>query len=603
MKTGLLIHDVEQAEAVIASGMAASARLLSTHASADVHLRLSHDVDCQCVSAYASTDEIFAVKARATELMDTALANLDRNVSAAINEHLGLDLAWFDLLYAYYGKYLLHALMGLGTCLTRAGQQEGLARIAVLDTSLDGLVPGPMRLHNMLPGLEACSGQPLAPAQIGRPVQAEAALPGKALGELCRLILGLLREHQAEIIDPLLAGRDKAAGMVALAEPLYDLGFFKDALGDELNALILNHDSSGPFPAFPLAGKVEADLTSALPKDLAPGASDAERALVTLVVEHILGDFGRHFGTWAFQLMLIQALHRASPIRLGVWGNPPIVGHKALFFGLLRRLGVPVAGCQHGCLYGEIDEPWQMDADFRRCDHYFSYGFEAKDVVQAMTTAPVSSGDLPQIIPVGMRKAGPKPMTPRRVVDVLYPISNAMSVLDGGLNRTPPHELAALQKRLLRFLDSREDIAVMVKPFPHATDRTDAMLPLYANLKRASVIRNTPLGDVLNHFHPRAVVVEYRSQPLFDVLDLDTEIFLFTGDTYVSPPEVMEQLGQRVHLCATPDELIAALEQFLAGQLPAKRDMTFVQRFARRKDTAGRMLTTLNAILANEETP
>ena len=124
-----------------------------------------------------------------------------------------------------------------------------------------------------------------------------------------------------------------------------------------------------------------------------------------------------------------------------------------------------------------------------------------------------------------------------------------------------------------------------------------SLLPVLEKLKNLKVIDNIPLTEFLEKYSPRAVLIEVPSSPLFDVLPLDTEIFLMDNPAYPYENKALEELKKRVHYCEDVAEVIAKIDLFVKGKLEKKRDDTFYKHYMYKERTEEKILNLIDSLV------
>ena len=80
-----------------------------------------------------------------------------------------------------------------------------------------------------------------------------------------------------------------------------------------------------------------------------------------------------------------------------------------------------------------------------------------------------------------------------------------------------------------------------------------------------------------------AIVSEYPSSPMFEVIGLDTEIFQLSAPNLPFSKEALELLTRRVHWFEEIDHMLEMLELWTNGSLKSKRDLAFYNKFSSKK--------------------
>lgn len=374
------------------------------------------------------------------------------------------------------------------------------------------------------------------------------------------------------------------AGTIVLYEPLYDLTFLKGELKG-YNVFYyprVNADKAIGFKNGNYNVNVDVDF---------PDLDYRGDLLINIFMEDIQADFLRNIAGYMSAIVRLRSAAKRHSISLAIWGNPPISGIKALIFEYLSSEGVTVLGGQHGCLYGEALVPWHFESDFNRCDYFVSYGFTREDLSRLYPDKKPRC----VILPFGASK--PVYSSAKKEIDILFPIVNTISIFQGGMLRITPEKLASRQVKLLEYLDSLAGCSVIIKPFPYSNFDSCGPLIDLKRLKRLQVVDNMGLKEFLQKYSPRAVLIEYPSQPLFDCLNLDAEIFLMNDPINPYEERTLEFLRRRVHYAENVGEVIAKMNMFLKGKLKAKRDNTFYNHYVYKEHRRERILRKIDELV------
>ena len=319
---------------------------------------------------------------------------------------------------------------------------------------------------------------------------------------------------------------------------------------------------------------------------------DIKNPLILLFLKDIGKDFSTNIGKNIAAIDPLREIEREYPISLAIWGNPPIERTKALIFEYLRSRGVKILGAQHGCLYGEYFEPWHFDSDFNRCDVYISYGFTESDLKRLYPDREVDM----KIFPLGAARKSPN-NHPKKKIDILFPITNSMSFFNGGMTRIPIDKLTDRQIILLEYLNSLEGVKIYIKPFPYSYTKKYSVLSVLNKMKNLKVVDHLSLRDFIEVYSPRAVLIEYPSQPLFDVLHLDTEIFLMNDPIHHYEKQALKELAMRVHYSEDTNEVIHKLDLFLKGKLEKKREDTYYRHYVYKENPENNILRLIDDLV------
>jgi hypothetical protein len=104
-------------------------------------------------------------------------------------------------------------------------------------------------------------------------------------------------------------------------------------------------------------------------------------------------------------------------------------------------------------------------------------------------------------------------------------------------------------------------------------------------MNNLTVVYDMVLLEFLGKYHPNAIIMEEPSQPLFEVLHMDIEIFLMVGELSPYEEQALSELKKRVHFAYDTEELISMLELYISGKLQKKRDRTFFNHYVYKENT------------------
>ncbi len=593
MATALLLNSMPDIRHCLMKGLHKGSLLFSMHPGVDAILREEYQLSCRCLSRFIAHKEIFSFKELASAQVDVLLDYLDNRIAPLLNERHQLRMRYFRPLYSYLGKYHYFRNLALLAMVRGIISEFRIDKLLIYDAPLNQFLSGctatlsrvfPRFLDNV--ALEFLSGE-------GEGTKDRWKMEGIAIHQL---FLNLTREPFRRVgrllglLDIYCQARGNPSRRQSLLiyERLYNL---QGVLPNLRRYHLIYYLAQGEAPLgfkkkkwhHPTALSVEA---AALP--------DNGNPYDRLFVEDACDDFSCHIGSYEDSIETLKEIRDRHDIRAGIWGVPPISGLKSLIFEYLQSEGIPVIGAQHGSVYGDSYKPWHFDSDFSRCDRFLSFGFTREDLQRLYPGKAISCA----IDPVGMALAQEYSQRKRKI-DVLFPLANSLSVLAEGLSRLPPHELADRQAAILKYLDSRSGLDVYVKPVPFSTVEMCCQMPLLRRLKNLRVVDDMSLEYFLRRYHPRIVIIEFPSTPLFEVLPLDMEIFLMNDPIQPFEKRALELLQRRVHYCEDVGVLIRDLEDFIEGRCPPKRDGGFVGHYVRRNDVFSGIQGIIDGIVRN----
>lgn len=576
MKTAIVLHSISDAMHCIDNKLYDGNMLLSTHSSVDVYLKEEHNLSCQCLSRFISTEEIVNHKKTCSDMVDRLLKRLDHKLSPILNDKFNLKMNYFVPLYSYMGK---HQLLGY-VCFI-----EGV-RKAIKLLKIDKIYFYDYRFNIFMNAKTDISyiasvffdGLKTDVIKIPGKGRRPSMLSTKIFNRLNKFFfigIKILVKRRAEFNNNNFCdGKDT----IVIASQLYELEFLKKSLKkyNVFNPVIQNERTPS---------KLKIDFQDI---DFMEGADDP---LVKMFLKDIDEDFLSNIENYMKVVNSVKERKRKRGIRLGVWGVSPVWRGTGIIYEYLRSESIKILGAQHGCLFGECLEPWHFDCDFSRCDYFLSYGFTREDLKRLYPTEKVDV----EILPVGkVEFATPKKRAKK--IDILFPMTNSVSMFITGMVRVPPHELTAIQVALLEHLNSLEGLNIYIKPFAYSNQDNCSTYSLFKRLKNLHVVNDISLPQFLVNYYPRIVVIELPSSPLFDVIHLDTEIFLMGNRIIPYGERALGELARRVHYSENVDDIISKLGLFLDGRLERKRDNTFYNHYVYKEGTKERIVETIESL-------
>jgi hypothetical protein len=589
MNEVLVLHSVEDARHCVENGLQRGNMLFSTHSSVDVYLKESYGVECRCLSGFLTTEDVKRFEETSSDTVDRILRDLDLVVTPSINEQFGLKMRYFTPLYSYSGK---HHFCGY-TCFVFAVRKM-IEFHSVRKISFYG------RKFNDV--FDSTTDMKYIAAVFFEGLEISFLGPSKESGkwnvfvkkniDIIRKIFKRPRyalKKAVETVETVCLRRrlSRKRKTVLLYDDLYDLRFLKKRLHG-YNVLHYGADREVPF-GFKRHGLGYGAKVDLRDFDFIEGKEDPFiRVFLKDIREDFLANIGRYIGA----VRSLEEINKEYSVLLGIWGSPPVHGVKSAIFEYLKSGKTKVIGAQHGSVYGDSLKPCHYDSDYSRCDHYFSYGFTGDDLKRGHPAMAEGS----EILPVG--KAVPvRANRAKKSVDILFPVANATSMFEGGMSRLAPHKLTERQTKLLKYLNSLEGLDIYVKPYSCSTYQNCSVLPVLKRMKNIKFISNLTVTEFLEKYQPKAVLIEFPSTPLFEVMHLDTEIFLMNNDINPFEEKALEELHRRVHYSEDVGEIIAKIDLFSKGQLGKKRDDTFYRHYVYKKDRDNNILGFIDLVM------
>ncbi len=588
MNTALILHNISDAKHCVKNNLYKGNFLFSTHSSVDVYLKEVYGLECQCLSKFLSSEEVINYKKFSSDKVDKILSFLDDKVSPVINSQFDLEMKYFVPLYSYFGKYQYSGYIYFIESLKKIIKIYDLKKVTFYENIFNHF----FNVSTSMGYFASLIQQSLSTSIICYRKKNEFEFLKKTIIRVKRLRnLRLLKE---KLVNDLILKKRfkqflKKRKTILLSEPLYDLNFLKDALS---NYNILFYPQNSLYPVG-FQGK----------KSITTGENyfqklDLEKAfqepIDQIFIKEIKEDFSRNIGDYINAIDLLREVNKKYPIILGIWGNPPIGKTKALVFEYLKSKGIKILGAQHGAVIGNALEPWHFDSDFKRCNYFISYGFTENDLKRLYPNIKLD----PKILPFG-KVTTIRSNKSKKSIDILFPLNTVVSIFEGGMIRISPDRHTERQIRLLEYLNSLKKLKVYIKPVAYVNYENCSVLPVLRRLKNLKVVYGKTLMEFLEKYNPKVVIIEFPSTPLYEVLHLDTEIFLM--DDYIHPFEekALKEVQRRVHYSESTEEIISKIDLFLKGKIKPKRDDTFYYHYVHKKNPKENIIKFIESLIEN----
>jgi len=593
VKEIFIIHDIADAEHYAQHMYKEDALLFSTHSCVDMYLKDSYGLTCKCLSSFFDIDEMIARRVASYRMVDEALALLDKRISPQINQAAGFNIDYFRTLYAFAGRYQFTNYVFFVETLRRMCDFHKVDRVHLydrrfnffLDTETDMGTLASLFLQDLPHEIVRYTPET---RHMWHLPQSDCVSLFKRLKNPFDILKKVCKKISIEATLQRYKKHSPQKKTILISEPLYELSFLiHEKLIEKYN--IVYYRQNGRCLA--------EDNTTVDSPDVKvefkgiQGDFGGHTPYVNLFISDISVDFAKHINGYLRNIQKLAAHHRRQPISLGIWGLDPIRGDKAMRYAYLQSEGVKVLGAQHGGLYGETMN-MQYEVTFNQCDYFIGYGFTKEDLLRL---APDKSFKA-EILPIGKTNLV-RQQEKNKHIDILFPITNTMSMLEGGMIRIPPDRLTERQITLLNYLNSLRDTVVYVKPFSNVDHANLSVWAMLKKLRNLHLCDHLSLNSFLQEFHPRAVLIEYPSQPLWEVMHLDTEIFLMGDPVLPWEKQALEELQRRVHYSEDTSEIIQMIESFLRGELTTKRDSTFFNHYVSRGHTKENILKTIENLM------
>ena len=138
------------------------------------------------------------------------------------------------------------------------------------------------------------------------------------------------------------------------------------------------------------------------------------------------------------------------------------------------------------------------------------------------------------------------------------------------------------QREIVKCLDSLANVTVCIKPVLNYSDNKCSTIEIFKKLKNVQILQGLTFIQCLNKFAIKAVVMEFPSTPLFEVIGKDVDIFLLADPILPFSSDALYLLKKRVYFFEDLHELKSSLMQYLVGDLPILRNNEFYNKYGTR---------------------
>lgn len=587
-KNAVILHSIENAIHTIKNKYYVGNCLFSTYSGVNVYLKERYGIESRCLSEIFGYEEIIQIKNEASECVDRLLKLLDSEISPYLNKQLKLDMRYFLPLYGYIGKFHFSSYLFFVKAVERLINKYGFKKLFIYNYCFNYFIDGKTDINYVI----SAFFHNFDIEVINRINNTK----DNSLQDLffkLRMMMSpqiakrVFKQKYEEIFIHLKNSKlsHRTVKKYLIFNRIPRDPYFRKIIHN-YNILFLNKNFRNNRKY--IHNNDFLDIKDKIGIKIIALNQDRHNFFERIFLKDIKEGFLKNMENYLVSLSQIREFYEKHPVLLGFWDLPPIEGELALVYEYLMANQINIIGMQHGCCYGDSFYPWHFDSDFNRCDYFISYGFDVNDLRRLYPSFQINT----QIIPRrSFNQNNIKP--PRRKIDILFPLTNSSSILEDGMTRLPPHELTNRQLKIMEFLNSLKKYKSYIKLFTNANLQNCSVLSAKKRLKRLRYVSNMSLIEFIETFYPKAVIIEFPSQPLFDVIGLDTEIFLMNDPLHPYETEALKLLKRRVYYSEDIDELISWVNLFIKGMLPSKRDNSFYYHYVyndKREDNISKLI-------------
>ena len=259
------------------------------------------------------------------------------------------------------------------------------------------------------------------------------------------------------------------------------------------------------------------------------------------------------------------------------WASPVvnIFGYNLIIEYLIKKK-IKIIGRQHGANYIDCISPVQhFEMDFNRCNNWLSFAADEKVFKKTY----LNKKKFCKIIPAG-KISKSNSLKSRKEIDILFPIQS----LNDYVNSRPiEKELYINHKLILKTLDKRKNKSVFVKPGLGMKNSISEDY-LFNKFKNIKFNRSYSLSKFLNIYRPNLIILDWYSTPLYEILELDVDIFMVNETVEKISNHAKKLLKKRVYLFDNIKNLIGALEKYDTKKIKKLRDNSFYKTYVNKGD-------------------
>jgi len=543
--------------------------IYATHAGVFEYIKEFYCSEVILLSTLISQKEISKINTDTENLSQEIVNSLDSRYSHEISKKIKIEtINYFTALYSYHFPFVLMGMFTFKELLLKVKSANNNIVFDYTDSFYGVFSMKEFLEHTFSSGDVKIAWYKSEVKQRKKGIKGLIIKAAKNPNRAFQTVVDYLYEY--------VAYNYKNKKTILYMDNLYDLSFLK-RLG-EFKLIPYAYQALSHKFVKPLAVSVTVD-------SVFKNRSEKADSLKGFLSKVLIKDFTKKIEQYVIGLKTLDELLHRENIDLAIWGSPSVHGFKALFYDYCMVKGISVVGVQHGANY--IDKNYQKHyySDFIRCTHYISYGFTKEDLKSNFKDKAMENL---KVYPYGTAKSMKQNESKKHYsIDVLFPVTNTISIFDGGFTRVKPDILHADQMAILNLLEeeSKSSITSLIKPFSN-TDiwQTSVFLNLQ-KLQFAKVQWKKTLTALLSELTPKCVIIEFMSTPLYEVLELDAEIFLFIRDIDSLTDKAREMLSKRAYIVEDFNEFSILFKKWINKDLAKKRDNSYYNYYVKKENT------------------
>ncbi|MCX6077365.1 MAG: hypothetical protein NTW78_10865 [Campylobacterales bacterium] len=559
--------------------------IYATHAGVVEYIKEKYNADAVLLSSLITQQEIDSINVYTNELCQETIRSLDKEYSQAISKKFNIsNLNFFAPLYSYHLPYILSGLFIFKELLLKIDKRNENIIFDYTDSFY-----GVFTLREFIGSSLKNNSVKLNWYKANKTQKNKSKLIIKIIKNLDKVYNRFL-----DIVNEYLAYISVNKKTILYMDGLYDFSFIKSV--HKFRLIPYGYQAlSHKFTTTTREDIVAEDISKIFK---VVNSVKQENDIEWFIANLLMKDFVKKSQTYQTGLKILDNLMKKNTINLAIWGNPPVFGFKALFYEYCMAKGIKVLGVQHGANY--IDQNFQQQhyySDFIRCSHYISYGFKQEDLKRNFSSFNIKNLTVYSLGSTKSFKSNLK--FKKQEVDVLFPVTNSISMLEGAFLRVKPDILHSNQMSILSLLEEeskKNSISSLVKPFRNTSILQTSVFFELKKLRYAKVDWNKNFTKILEEVNAKCVILELMSTPLYEVIGHDIEIFLFVADTDNLTDKAKEMLEKRVYIVANFDEFKVVFQKWIEKNLPKKRDSSYYDYYVHKDNSKSNILELLKNI-------
>ena len=285
-------------------------------------------------------------------------------------------------------------------------------------------------------------------------------------------------------------------------------------------------------------------------------------------------------------LLNFLSFKKKKKLDFAIWSRPVvnIFGYNLVLEYLLKK-NLKVIGRQHGANYIDCISPSQhFDMDFNRCTEWLSFG--ANEPTFKKTYGSIRK--LCRVLPAG-NNIEVKKNKMQKKIDILFPIQSINDFIN---SRPNEKELFINHKLILSELNKKKKNSVCIKPGLGMKNSISEEY-LFKNYNNIEINTYYSLKKYLRIYKPNLIVLDWYSTPLYEILNLDVDIFLINETVEKISNHAKGKLKKRVFIFENIKNLIKAIKNYDSTKLKKLRDRSFYKTYV----NEGNLKSTLIKII------